>query len=242
MILSMIFYILFLAFTLAYFVVMCVVFVLTVPFDRNRIVLHKFSRLWALCYFRAVPTWKLVVEGCGNIDPRQTYVVAVNHRSMIDILLMYVLPLSNFKWVSKREVYKWPLFGWVLWMHGDIAIDRGSTASLRQMMAGGVKFLGRGVSVVIFPEGTRSRTDEVGRFKEGAFTLAKKAGVAVLPVATSGTGSVFRGGWKLNFRNAYRVSILPPVSAEEVQATEAKELTQRVQQMVAEESKRLYGL
>ena len=239
MILSVLFYIIFLAFTLVYFVIMCVAFVLTVPFDRDRIVLHRLSRAWALCYFRAVPTWRLVVEGRENVDRKQAYVVVVNHRSMIDIILMYVLPLRNFKWVSKREVYKWPLFGWVLWMHGDVTIERGSASSVRQMMAGGSKWLGRGVSMVVFPEGSRSKTDNLGRCREGAFALAKQAGVPILPVVTLGTGSVLEKGGRLNFRNVYRVRILPPVSAEEVAAADVKELTQKMYDLMSAEHEEL---
>ena len=235
MILSVLFYIVFLAFTLVYFVILCVAFVLTVPFDRNRIVLHQLSRFWALCYFRAVPTWKLKIEGRENVDRNQTYVVVVNHRSMIDIILMYVLPIRNFKWVSKKEVYKWPLFGWVLWMHGDVTIERGSTSSVRQMISGGCKWLGRGVSMIVFPEGSRSKTDHISKFREGAFALAKQAGVPVLPVVTLGTGSVFKKGWRLNFRNIYRVKILPPVSAEEVAGADTKELTQRMHEHMSAE-------
>lgn len=227
MIPSVLFYVVFLAFTLVYFAIICVVFIVTVPFDRERIVLHRLSRVWSMCYFRAVPTWKLVVEGRENIAAGETYVVVVNHRSMIDIVLMYVLPLRNFKWVSKREVYRWPLFGWVLWMHGDVVVERGSAASARKMMHDGAAWLGRGVSMIVFPEGSRSKTDSLGRFRDGAFVMAKRAGVAVLPVVTTGTGSALNG-WRLNFRNVYRVRILSPVSAEEVARTDAKELTEKV--------------
>ena len=241
MILSVLFYIVFLAFTLVYFVVMCVVFVLTVPFDRDRIVLHRFSKVWAMCYFRAVPTWKLEVEGRENIDRNRTYVVVVNHRSMIDIILMYALPLRNFKWVSKREVYKWPLFGWVLWMHGDVTIERGSAASARKMMHDGAMWLDRGVSMIMFPEGTRSKTDSIGKFHDGAFKMAKQAEMPVLPVVTLGTGSVFSKGWRLNFRNVYRVRILPPVSAEEVARTDAKEMMDRVRAIMVAEHEEMNG-
>ncbi len=234
MVFSVLFYIVFLAFTLVYFVIMCAVFVVTVPFDRGRIVLHRLSRAWAMCYFRAVPTWKLEVEGRENVAGGGTYVVVVNHRSMIDILLMYVLPLRNFKWVSKREVYRWPLFGWVLWMHGDVTVERGSAASARRMMREGAVWLGRGVSMIVFPEGSRSKTDGLGRFREGAFVMAKEAGAAVLPVVTTGTGSAFCG-WRLNFRNTYRVRILPPVGADEVARTDAKELTERVRERMERE-------
>ena len=221
--LSLLFYIAFLGFSLAYFVLFSVVFLLTVPVDRRRVVIHGMSRFWAICFFRLAPTWKIEVEGRENIEKGIPYVVVVNHRSMVDIILMYVLPL-NFRWVAKKEVYRWPLFGWVLWMHGDITIERGSAPALRKMVKQSSLWLSRGVSVVVFPEGTRSKSDDLGRFKEGAFLIAKNAGAAILPCATYGTGSVFKG-WRVNFRNVYRVRILPTVSAEEVRRSDTKTLT-----------------
>lgn len=238
--LSVIYYILLLSVTLVFFLVMCVAWLLTVPFDRNRVVLHWLSRMWTVVYFGVVPSWRRRVKGRENIRKGEPYVVVVNHKSMLDIPLMYVLPF-NFKWVSKKEVYKWPLFGWVLWMHGDIAIERGGAKSLRKLVDDGKRNLTRGISVIIFPEGTRSKTDGLGRFHEGAFILAKQAGVAVLPCVTTGTGTAFKG-WKFNFRNKFRVHVLPPVSAETVQASNTKELTAVVQEMMEAEYEKMRGM
>jgi 1-acyl-sn-glycerol-3-phosphate acyltransferase len=197
-----------LVWTLVFFVAMCVVWVLTVWWDGSRVVIHRLSRVWALGYFRLVPGWKLTVE--GSVDRRGTYVVVANHRSMLDIVIMYALPLGNFKWVSKREVYRWPLFGWVLWMHGDVTIERGSAAGARRMLYEGAAWLRRGVSMVIFPEGTRSNGEGLGRFREGAFMLAREAGAEVLPVVLRGTDTALKKGG-LNMRNKFEVRILPPM-------------------------------
>ncbi len=194
--------------TLILFVAICVAWALTAWWDVRRVAVHRLSRLWALGYFRLVPGWKLVVE--GRVDRNKTYVVAANHRSMFDIVLMYVLPLRNFKWVSKREVYRWPLFGWVLWMHGDIAIERGSAAGVRRMMREGGQWLRRGVSVAVFPEGTRTKGEGLGKFREGAFVLAREAGAEVLPVVTTGTDTAMKGG-RLNPHNVFTVKVLPPM-------------------------------
>lgn len=237
MMLSVLYYILLLSITLLFFLVMCVAWVLTVAVDRKRVVLHWLSRMWTNVYFGTVPSWRRRVSGKENIKKGEAYVVVVNHCSMLDIPLMYVLPF-NFKWVSKREVYKWPLFGLVLWMHGDIAIERGSSKSLRTLVAGGTKNLSQGISVIVFPEGTRSRTGQIGRFHEGAFMLARQAGVGILPCVSVGTGSAF-DGWKFNFKNRFRVNILPPLSAEEVASTGAKELTVKVHDMMCAEQEKM---
>ena len=121
---------------------------------------------------------------------------------MLDVPLMYVLPL-NFKWVSKREVMRIPIFGWVLQMHGDIAIERGSSRSARHMMEEADDYLSRGTSVTLFPEGTRTKTGRMGRFKEGAFLMAKSAGVGILPVVHDGNFEV-QNGWKLRMPHTFR--------------------------------------
>lgn len=235
--LSILCYIILLVYTLVSFVILCAVFLLTVPFDRKRRAIHLVSRLWATAYFRLVPGWSVKIEGRENARTGGPYVVVVNHRSMLDIILMYAVPL-NFRWVSKKEVYKWPIFGAVLWMHGDITIARGTASAVKQLVHEGGMWLSRGVSVMIFPEGSRGKKPEVGRFHEGAFLLAKKTGVGILPVVAEGTGTSSKG-WRVNFRNRYRVRILPPVDAEQVQQTPVKDMTTRIQALMAEEYDRL---
>lgn len=231
-ILSVLFYFVFFCFTVVYFLIFCLAFILTVPFDKKRFVLHWLSWLWIRCYFGIIPTWKVSVEGLDKIDREETYIIVVNHRSMMDILLMYYVPL-NFRWVAKKAVYKWPLFGWVLWMHGDIAIERGARSAIKKMINDGKKWMSKGVSVTIFPEGTRSAEDGVGRFKDGAFALAKSAGVPILPCVLSGTDGTFQS-WRLNFRNKFHVRVLDPISADYVEASDTKELTAEVQELMAE--------
>jgi 1-acyl-sn-glycerol-3-phosphate acyltransferase len=198
-------------YTLLFFVAMCVLWALTAWWDGPRLALHRLSRVWARGYFMIVPGWRLRVEGA--VDRRGVYVVVANHRSMIDIIVLYALPLRNFKWVSKREVYRWPLFGWVLWMHGDVTIEHGSAATVRRMIRGGAEWLRRGVSMVVFPEGTRLKGEGLGRFHDGAFRMAREAGVEVLPVVLTGSDTAFsRRG--LNMRNDFTVRRLSPMEPE----------------------------
>ena len=189
---SAIYYLLLSLFTVICFVPFAVLFALTVFFDKERVALHWASRVWSYGIFRLCPLWKLRVEGREKIDRSRPWVIVTNHQSMLDIPLMYVLPL-NFKWVSKKEVQKMPIFGWVLWMHGDIPVERGSRRSAKRMMERCVERLSRGTSVIVFPEGTRTRTGEIGRFKDGAFLVAKSAGVAHLPRAGARSDSARAG-------------------------------------------------
>lgn len=226
--------------SLAYFLFMLLLFALTVASDRERTALHAASRFWARSIFFLNPLWKLRITGKGNIDPRGTYVITVNHQSMVDIPLMYALPELNFKWVAKSGIYKWPLFGIVLRLHGDITVDdKGSVRKALGFMAKGLEHLGRGTSIIIFPEGSRSRDGEIHNFKEGAFLLAKEAGVPVLPCVIDGA-KTFIKGWRLQ-PNTFTVSITPPVPAGEVAAVPTRELMSAVRERTVTELAAIRG-
>ena len=187
-----------------------------------------------MCFWYGVPTWRRKIEGLENIDKKKSYVIVINHNSMVDILALYFLPL-NFRWVSKREVFRIPYVGQLLTIHGDIAIDRSKGAdSMRKVTEDGKMWIGRGASIAMFPEGTRSKSGEMGRFKQGAFALAKEAGVEILPVVMHGTRTVLNKFYLVNWRNVLKVSVLPPISAEEVAATPMPELMEKTRTMMCE--------
>lgn len=192
-----------------------------------------------MCFWYGVPTWRRKIEGLENIDKKKSYVIVINHNSMVDILALYFLPL-NFRWVSKREVFRIPYVGQLLTIHGDIAIDRSKGAdSMRKVTEDGKMWIGRGASIAMFPEGTRSKSGEMGRFKQGAFALAKEAGVEILPVVMHGTRTVLNKFYLINWRNVLKVSVLPPISAEEVAATPMPELMEKTRTMMCEKYNQL---
>lgn len=192
-----------------------------------------------MCFWYGVPTWRRKIEGLENIDKKKSYVIVINHNSMVDILALYFLPL-NFRWVSKREVFRIPYIGQLLTIHGDIAIDRSKGAdSMRKVTEDGKMWIGRGASIAMFPEGTRSKSGEMGRFKQGAFALAKEAGVEILPVVMHGTRTVLNKFYLVNWRNVLKVSVLPPISAEEVVATPMPELMEKTRTMMCEKYNQL---
>jgi 1-acyl-sn-glycerol-3-phosphate acyltransferase len=100
-------------------------------------------------------------------------------------------------------------------------------------------WIGRGASIAMFPEGTRSKSGEMGRFKQGAFALAKEAGVEILPVVMHGTRTVLNKFYLVNWRNVLKVSVLPPISAEEVAATPMPELMEKTRTMMCEKYNQL---
>lgn len=220
--------------SLLLFAVMVVLYLTTVLFDRERIVLHTISRLWARSLFWLNPLWKVKVYGRENIDPSKAYVITVNHQSFLDIPLMYALRGINFKWVAKTWVYRIPLFGEVMWLHGDITVsEKGSVRKTKKMMDEGRRHLAAGTSVIIFPEGTRSSDGQIGRFKDGAFSLAREAGTALLPCVINGVkdagGRSYMKGWRV-CRNLFEITVLPAVRAEVVSQSQPRELREEVRE------------
>ena len=211
-----------------------VAFVLTVPFDKQRKVVHELSRALVYMFVMVPPMWKRRVEGLEHIEKDKPYVIVINHQSMVDIMMFYLVPMT-FRWVSKREVYRIPFIGRFLLLHGDITIDRkqGSKA-MRKVMEKGQMWLGRGVSVSMFPEGTRSKDGEIHRFKAGAFALAKEAGVGILPVVMDGSSTMFKPSMMVNWRNEFVIRVLPPVTAEEVAQTDQSELMEQVRERMVD--------
>ena len=202
--------------------------VVCLPFDPSRRVVHELSRILVRIFFFIPPRWRQRVEGLDALDRTKSYVIVLNHNTVIDIPALYYVPL-NFRWVSKREVFRVPFFGQFLVLHGDICIDRGRAAEARdKMIADGCKWLRRGASVAVFPEGTRSKDGEIHRFKTGAFALAKEAGVGILPVVLDGTKTLIRKNFLFNWGNRIAIRVLPEVPASEVAATETRALMQRV--------------
>lgn len=222
-------YYLFLVLLCTFFMILsAVALVVCWPFDKARRVVHELSRIMVRTFFAVPPFWRHRVIGRELFDAKKSYIIVMNHSTMIDIPALYYLPL-NFRWVSKREVFKTPFFGQFLVLHGDICINRGrATEAMDQLLRDGKLWISRGASVAIFPEGTRSKDGEIHRFKAGAFTLAKEAGVEILPVVLSGTKSLIGPKALFNWRNLITVKVLPPVPVSEIASLETHELMVRV--------------
>lgn len=157
--------------------------------DRDRLALHTLAKFWANCLLACHPAWKLIRGGLKNFSRKQNYVVVANHQSMLDILVVLAgLPL-HFKFIAKKELFTIPFLGWHMWAAGYIGLERGNTKSGKEAVETARNWLNKKVSVLLFPEGTRSEDGEIHAFKNGAFKLAMEAGVPLLPVVLDGTGA-----------------------------------------------------
>ena len=210
---------------------MLVTWVVTLPFDRAHYWTGYLYRKMPVAAERLNPFWKFRVTGTLPENPRNPYVVVSNHESFVDILLISHLPWE-MKWLSKKEMFKIPFAGWLMYLSGDIPLERGDRSSAGKAMTLCKKALERRVSVMIFPEGTRSENNDMRPFKDGAFRLAIEAQVPVLPLVVQGTRQALRKhDWRFGHANA-QVKVLEPVPTEGMTVEDTEVLRERVRDMI----------
>jgi 1-acyl-sn-glycerol-3-phosphate acyltransferase len=203
----------------------------TWPFDRNRLVAGRFYRYLAVIWSRSFPFWRIRIE--GRWPPgRGAYVVVANHQSFLDIFVLCNVP-HEMKWVAKKELFKIPMFGWGLSLAGDISLDRGDTASALEVMEKLRRYLENGMSVMIFPEGTRSEDGKLLPFKPGAFKLAVELGVPLLPISVSGSGQGMPKGGPWVRPAKITVRILEPVPTAGLKGRDVRRLRDDVRDRIA---------
>jgi 1-acyl-sn-glycerol-3-phosphate acyltransferase len=211
--------------------VQLVLWALSRPFDADRMLPGRFLRRVGVLLGRCYSGWRFRLEGSWPAEPGP-YVVMANHQSLLDIVLLSRLP-REMKWVIKEELFKVPWIGWMLRLTGDMRVRRGDPESGGEAIGRARAYLGRGVNVMIFPEGTRSRDARLLPFKSGAFRLAIEAGVPVLPVAVWGTAAgLEKGGLSVGPCDAV-ARLLPPHPTSGLTQADAPALRDRVRAAIA---------
>jgi 1-acyl-sn-glycerol-3-phosphate acyltransferase len=155
-------------------------------FDREGRRLHWFSRTWSWLIMKTIFS-PLKVSGLEKIDKTKPHVYAVNHASAMDIPVLYVYLPFQFRIVFKKELLAYPIVGWQLKRSGQVCIDQQKPTNSIAAIRSAVKSLKAGMPLVIFPEGGRTPDGEIKPFLPGAFFLAIKAQVDIVPVALVGT-------------------------------------------------------
>jgi 1-acyl-sn-glycerol-3-phosphate acyltransferase len=200
------------------------VWVSTFWWDKRRVAAHMMGTFWAWHYQSLIPFWKLHLEGRKKIPWKRPVVMVANHRSLIDILALYKIR-RPFKWTSKDENFRLPFIGMVLSLTNSIRIKRESFRSGAQFLSQAEEEIGKGSSILLFPEGTRSKTMQMRPFKEGAFLLAKKTGCGVIPIVHTGSEKTFdRGSWALKGKAPIYIRVLDEIPVSEVERLDVKEL------------------
>jgi len=170
-------------------------------FDRDGKRLHWFSRAWSWLIMKTILS-PVKVTGLDKIDTSKPHVYAVNHASALDIPVLYVNLPFQFRIVFKKELLSYPIVGWQLKRSGQVCIDQQKPANSIAAIRSAVKSLKAGMPLVIYPEGGRTSDGEIKPFLPGAFFLAIKAQVDIVPVALVGT-------YELLPMNTYHIKCRP---------------------------------
>jgi 1-acyl-sn-glycerol-3-phosphate acyltransferase len=169
-----------------YTVVLGTFSLLSSGFDHSGRIQHWFARLWSWLILKTCLS-PVQVAGPGRIDMTKPCVFAANHQSALDIPVLYANLPNQFRIIAKKELFRYPFLGWHLRRSGQLAIDQSNPASAIRSLRKAVETLRDGMPLVIFPEGGRSDNGHIHPFMSGAFYLAIKAQVNVVPLAIVGT-------------------------------------------------------
>lgn len=176
------------------------------------------ARLWSkvMCAL----TWVHVeVHGRENIEPGRSYVFVANHQGAYDIFTVYGYLDHNFRWMMKRSLEKIPLVGWACRRAGHIFVDH-TAHGIAATMKAAERQLADGMSIVVFPEGARTLTGRMGRFKRGAFSLAQEFNLPVVPVTIDGAFDVLPRTGKVPRPGHIRLTIHRPIPPDHPQVME----------------------
>ena len=202
--------------TVAVFVTIAVYFailatVIIFPFDKRRWRAHTQCYWWSDAVIGLNPFWKIKISGLKNIDHNRTYVIVANHQSLADIVILYQVK-TQFKWVAKEVLFSVPFVGWSLSLCKHIQLARGRLTSIKKVYRAATEWLRDETSILFFPEGTRSETGKMREFQNGAFKLAIKEKMPVLPIRLEGTGGAIpKGKWLFEAQSPATMKILPAI-------------------------------
>ena len=194
--------------------------ILLVPF-RNSEFVHKEQQFWSRSIFRLM-FLPVSVDGAEHIQKGQSYVFVANHQSMFDVWLVYGWLPVIFKWLMKAELRKVPFVGTACKAAGHIFVDRRNAKAAMDSIRNVEKQLVNGVCTVIFPEGTRSATGEVGRFKRGAFQIAIDLGLPVIPLSLDGCFEALPKGKPFVHHHPVHMHIGEPIDLKQFADAEGK--------------------
>jgi len=167
-------------------IVVCLTIIMISPFDKKGNIVHYIGRFWSLLNV-FLSGARLTIKGKEKINPKLTYIVMSNHQSLFDVwALIGKIPLQ-IRWIVKSEIRKIPIFGYTLERMGHVYVDRKNRTAAYISLETASKKIKKGTSVIVFPEGTRSKDGHLLKFRMGAIITALKSGVPILPVTVNGS-------------------------------------------------------
>jgi 1-acyl-sn-glycerol-3-phosphate acyltransferase len=190
-------------------------FALTAPFDLKRRALGKFTRIWGAHYLHSVPFASVTIIDRERGANQCPCVYVSNHQSLSDVLALFKIDYP-FLWVSKIENFYAPFLGWNMWLNNYVPLKRGHLPSIMRMYRTCIRRLGEGHSLFVFPEGTRSPSGQLKDFYPGAFRIAVRNDVPIVPIVLEGTRDILPKG-KLRVQPLpVWIKVLDPIHPREV--------------------------
>jgi 1-acyl-sn-glycerol-3-phosphate acyltransferase len=200
-------------------------------FEKRGSFAHWCARTWSRLIL-ATTGVRVTVEGLERLQPGRTYVFAANHQSFYDIPIAFWRIPYQLRIISKDAIGRFPFLGWHLKRTGHMLVDR-ARPDRKSIFEWGARLTSNGLSLIIFPEGTRTRDGRVGPFKRGGFYIAVTAGLPIVPVSIVGSRHVMLKGRLATYPGHVRVVIHDPIETAGLSEDDVRSLSERVRQVVA---------
>ena len=200
-------------------------------FDRRGYFAHWCARTWSRLILRTTGV-TVDVSGLGRLAVGRTYVFVANHQSIYDIpILFWTLPYQ-LRIIAKESLGRFPFLGWHLRRTGHMLVDR-ARPDRTAVFAWASSLTSKGLSLIVFPEGTRSRDGRVGRFKGGSFYLALEAGLPIVPLSVVGSRHVMLKGRLATYPGHVRLVVHEPIQTVGMAGTDSRKFAEQVRQVIA---------
>jgi 1-acyl-sn-glycerol-3-phosphate acyltransferase len=220
-----------LAFWFASIAIVAPLLIALVVITRNENFLYSPVRLFIRAGL-AMAGVRVEVSGVERLDPKQTYIFTPNHQSLIEVPLFVTYLGRNPAYLGKKEIFKYPVFGYGIRLIGAVPVDRSNSAAAVESAKLATENLRRGKSYVVYPEGTRSHDGRMLPFKKGAFMMAIDAGVPVVPVTVSGATRIMPKAQVKVFPSTVRITVHEPISTEGYSKENVTDLMQIARQKI----------
>ncbi|MFB3886414.1 MAG: lysophospholipid acyltransferase family protein [Thermodesulfobacteriota bacterium] len=209
-------------------------------FDRSGRTGHSVARLWARVIVWASGV-RVKTEGLEHVQDKGPYLFMSNHQGAYDIFALEGYLPFHFKWLAKKELFFIPVLGWAMAAAGYISIDREGTRETVRAMNEAARKIQEGMSVVIFPEGSRSPDGSIQPFKKGGFTLAIKSRVPIIPVSITGSREVMPKEKRTVASGEIRIRIDAPIETRGYSLKDRKLLMEKVRQTISKNFELISG-
>jgi 1-acyl-sn-glycerol-3-phosphate acyltransferase len=205
--------------------------ILLYPFGSYNRITNKTALIWAKSILWAAGI-KVQTEGLEKIDLKKSYVFTANHQSHMDVLAVFSILQLTVRYIAKKELFRIPLFGWAMAAAGNIKVDRSNREKAIKSIEQAGESIRKGVSVILFPEGTRSPDGKIHAFKKGAFVLAMKSGVPVVPISISGTRKILKKHSLKLTPGTVKIVVSDPIISSKYKIDEREKFAKEVRQII----------